>query len=1516
MEIRYKLIIFIIFCFQFLFAQSPGNVSGNIQLWLKANTGVLDTGGGAASDGEAVGTWQDQTTARTNDAVDDRLAAPDYRNNATNNINGNPVIEFNGTNDGLDFGNDYIYSTGTGMTWFAVLKPNDEPATKTRQKIIDFGFYANAGYGFSYGDNAYSYYTSTNNGGAVTVDQTHNNGTNPAIVTYQIDFGTDQTMAFNGASPVSTQAITLTALGDAQVDQAATHGTNNGPFTIGQQAKTATIDNNDGRYYSGFIGEIIGYAADLSDDNKNKVETYLALKYGLTLNHNYIADIGGSNITVFDISGYSNNIAGVAQDAADQVFTQLSSKSIHTNALVRGAIADANIDDEEYVIWGHNAASADLGTTFDGLPNTRINRIWKVTETGTVGSMTISIPTSVAGGLTHLVVSNSETITNTAGLASQSALTINGDFYEATVTFTGTQYFTFITDTPGGSGSPGGIASNLLLWLKADAGVLNGASAATDGQSVNTWEDQAASNNASDANLASPDFRDNISDNINGNPVVEFNGTDDGLDLGSNNIFSSGTGMTWFAVVEPNSTSGQTRQRIIDFGQYDEAGYGFSYGSEAYGFYTSTASNGAVTEDVSHARGTATTLVSFQIDFANDQEISFNGGSALSNQAITLADLADDKISQSATHGTDDGPFTIGQQSQSNELSSNGGRFFNGKVAEITGYSSDLSANEKNRIETYLAIKYGLTLAHNYVADVDGLTTIFDISGYGNDVAGIGQDDSNQDLNQLSSRSVNSSSLITGTVADANIDEDEYIIWGHNGASDTLNITFQGSANTRLGRIWKVTETGSVGEMTIAIDTSVSPGLTFLVVSNSATISSTADLTGSYGLSLNGANYETTVDFNSNSTQYFTFISSAPGGVTFPGVVSDDLEVWFKADEGVLNGLNPATDGQEVNTWEDVSGNLKNASDTNLDAPDYRNNASDNINGNPVVEFNGSTDGLDLGSNYVFSATSGMTWFAVLQPNTETGKTRQRIVDFGEYTGHGYGFEYGSEAYGFYSSTTAEGGQGTGATTADQAHTNSTNPTLVVFQIDFNTNQSIAFNGNSALSTQAISLLSLSSTNINEAATQSATDGPVTLGHQSMTNNVADQGGRRFSGKMAEVIGYSAAMSTANRSKVESYLAIKYGLTLNHNYTADISGSDETVYDTTGFSNDIAGVGKDILGQGLNHLTSSSINSGALVNGIISSGNIDDEEYIIWGHDGAASTLTSTFESDANSRLDRIWKVMESGNPGEINISIPTSVAVGLLYIIISNTPVLDSVTDLVASYPLVINGSNYEATVNFNSSSTQYFTFTSSGDAALPVNLTSFSARSVNKGVELKWTTASQSNNAGFEVWRAQENNSRFELIADYKSDPAIAGEGNSSQEKEYIYIDADVIAGRTYTYKLSDVDYSGIRTYHNTLQVEVESMLKEFKLYANYPNPFNPLTKIRFYVPDNKAHHKVTIKVYNVIGQLVNTLLNEKLDGGEYTIDWNSENNQGIKLPSGIYFLEFKAGDYRYIRKMMLIK
>ncbi|TAL65255.1 MAG: T9SS type A sorting domain-containing protein [Bacteroidetes bacterium] len=117
----------------------------------------------------------------------------------------------------------------------------------------------------------------------------------------------------------------------------------------------------------------------------------------------------------------------------------------------------------------------------------------------------------------------------------------------------------------------------------------------------------------------------------------------------------------------------------------------------------------------------------------------------------------------------------------------------------------------------------------------------------------------------------------------------------------------------------------------------------------------------------------------------------------------------------------------------------------------------------------------------------------------------------------------------------------------------------------------------------------------------------------------------------------------------------------------------------------------------------------------------------------------------------------------------------------------------------------------------------------------------------------------------------------------------------------------------KLKQLGYLLKDWYNNKFVTEVEtnnkiSIVKEFKLEQNYPNPFNPVTTINYQVPVKSF---VSLKIFDILGREVATLVNEEKQQGKYSVEFNES-----KLSSGVYFFELNAGDFRSVKKMTLLK
>ncbi len=207
---------------------------------------------------------------------------------------------------------------------------------------------------------------------------------------------------------------------------------------------------------------------------------------------------------------------------------------------------------------------------------------------------------------------------------------------------------------------------------------------------------------------------------------------------------------------------------------------------------------------------------------------------------------------------------------------------------------------------------------------------------------------------------------------------------------------------------------------------------------------------------------------------------------------------------------------------------------------------------------------------------------------------------------------------------------------------------------------------------------------------------------------------------------------------------------------------------------------------------------------------------------------------------------------------------------------------------------------------------YLSGSDNSLFVSATDFVATSSSGAVKLSWTTASEVENAGFNVLREDPGKSEFKLIASYTSDATLRGVGTSSTGRDYDYTDYNVEAGKMYKYEIESVSTNGTTKAVSTLSVTV-GIPTEFALYQNYPNPFNPSTTIRF---DLKEQSNVTLDIYNVLGQRVLEENYGKLNSGEYNKSFDMS-----RFASGVYFYRITAvgvkGDrFVSLRKMLELK
>lgn len=215
----------------------------------------------------------------------------------------------------------------------------------------------------------------------------------------------------------------------------------------------------------------------------------------------------------------------------------------------------------------------------------------------------------------------------------------------------------------------------------------------------------------------------------------------------------------------------------------------------------------------------------------------------------------------------------------------------------------------------------------------------------------------------------------------------------------------------------------------------------------------------------------------------------------------------------------------------------------------------------------------------------------------------------------------------------------------------------------------------------------------------------------------------------------------------------------------------------------------------------------------------------------------------------------------------------------------------------IVYEGASY---ITEDSSGTcESATIIGDGNIVLPVELTSLSVNYSNNQVLLNWKTETEKANYGFEIERATDKINWIKI-------GYVEGHGNSNTPIKYSFADKNPTNGNLFYYRLKQIDTDGKYKYSDA--VEIKIIPKEFRVFQNYPNPFNNETKIKYQLP---IESQVLIKVYNILGEEIISVINETNKPGIYEV-WVS----GDKLTSGTYIYTFQTENFFDVKKMILLK
>jgi hypothetical protein len=197
------------------------------------------------------------------------------------------------------------------------------------------------------------------------------------------------------------------------------------------------------------------------------------------------------------------------------------------------------------------------------------------------------------------------------------------------------------------------------------------------------------------------------------------------------------------------------------------------------------------------------------------------------------------------------------------------------------------------------------------------------------------------------------------------------------------------------------------------------------------------------------------------------------------------------------------------------------------------------------------------------------------------------------------------------------------------------------------------------------------------------------------------------------------------------------------------------------------------------------------------------------------------------------------------------------------------------------------------------------------PVELASFAGALIDDRVVLNWTTASQTNNAGWRVLRSVDGET-YEQVGEF-----VKGAGTSDALKDYAFRDGELPSAEKVFYVLEQIDLDGTVRRSDRVEMLLGARFlvpppTEFAVGA-YPNPFNPSTTISYELPEGAP---VTVVIYDVLGQQVRHLISQFNSAGRYQVQWDARDNQGRGVASGVYIAKINAGTSTLSQKMLLLK
>lgn len=581
----------------------------------------------------------------------------------------------------------------------------------------------------------------------------------------------------------------------------------------------SNLNHADTMRLNAFFGDVIFYDAKVRGFDRDRIETYLALKYGITLGHHYKLLSGAGNVNLYPIDPvYNRGIFGVGRctstnfdqrisqsvDYTDVVMlygSQVPAPAFGTPFVNTNSSYPAIAANDVFLVMGHDGAGTTFTKSLGGIPNNKLGRTYKVCDRGGAGTVTLYFPSTsftdfgnvTTPGPYYLYYGRDPKL----GLGETAVPLINrpgspnNDYYvQVNFPDNDSVFFTIVRGTiPGG---PGGVTTGLELWLEGGKGITNPAS-------ITNWADQSG-NDHNAACTGTAALSSQASKTINYRPYVEAKGL--------NRHWSTADRFQGKVIIAV--TQGKQRVNLNN-----EGWLGFEYLGIRQGVKTNGANalrkNGGL-EDWANGAGGGAQLR------GNGMAVT-NTGNLLRNWTLVAARRDTTALTLNVNRNFFIGGFINNEYMDSLMF------------AEILVYDQGMAGNggtrHLERLESYLGIKYGITLGHRYrMSNWDGVaaTNVYDPTTYGNDIAGLGRDDGGllYQRQGIPSDSDAVVSIALGThfpydTSNTNLIPSDlsFLLAGHNGggvscwSSNDLAIPTKRGAYWRVEREWKVQKTGT-----------------------------------------------------------------------------------------------------------------------------------------------------------------------------------------------------------------------------------------------------------------------------------------------------------------------------------------------------------------------------------------------------------------------------------------------------------------------------------------------------------------------------------------------------------------------------------------------------------------------------------------------------------------------------------------------------------------------------------